>query len=119
MTYADGGIGAGDAPSPGPDFQHLFEAAPGCFLVLDPRLRIVAVSDAYLQATMTQRDAIVGRPLFEVFPDNPDDPDANGVGNLSASLARVARDLAPDTMAVQHYDIRRPEDQGGAPGKVP
>jgi len=41
-----------------PDFQALFEAAPGSYLVLDPGLRVVAVSDAYLRATMTER---VGR----------------------------------------------------------
>ena len=73
----------------GPDFRSLFEASPGCLLVLDTDLRIVAVSDAYLGATMTCRSDIVGRPLFEVFPDNPDDPTADGVANLGASLARV------------------------------
>ncbi len=101
--------GAGAAP----DFEGLFEAAPGCFLVLDPRWNIVAVSDAYLHATMTRRDDILGRYLFDVFPDNPDDPTADGVANLSASLERVAGTLAPDTMADQHYDIRRPDDRGG------
>ena len=53
----DDGVGRGVKP----DFQALFEAAPGCFLVLDPAWRIVAVSDAYLDATMTERDAILGR----------------------------------------------------------
>jgi signal transduction histidine kinase/CheY-like chemotaxis protein len=95
------------------DFKALFEAAPGSYLVLDPDLVIVAVSDAYLQATMTRREQILGRGLFEVFPDNPDDPQATGVGNLRASLDRVRRDRVPDTMAVQKYDIRRPESQGG------
>lgn len=56
-----------------PDFALLFQAAPGLYLVLDPEFRIVAVSDAYLAATMTQRDEIVGRGIFEVFPDNPDE----------------------------------------------
>ncbi len=44
-----------------PDFQALFEAAPGSYLVLDPGLRVVAVSDACLRATMTERAAILGR----------------------------------------------------------
>jgi signal transduction histidine kinase len=95
------------------DFSSLFEAAPGLYLVLDPDLVIVAVSDAYLRATMTDRERILGRGLFEVFPDNPDDPEATGEGNLRASLARVARDRVPDSMAVQQYDIRRPEADGG------
>lgn len=96
-----------------PDFRELFESAPGLYLVLTPDLRIVAVSDAYLRATMTRREQIMGRHLFEVFPDNPDDPSATGVRNLSASLERVLKKRAPDTMAMQKYDIRRPESEGG------
>ena len=84
-----------------PDFRALFEAAPAPFLVRDPELVIVAVSDAYLRATMTERDAIVGRPLFEVFPDNPDDPTATGESHLRTSLDRVRATNHPDTMAVQ------------------
>ena len=62
-----------------PDFKAIFEGAPGLYLVLTPDLRIVAVSDAYLSATMTNRASILGRALFEVFPDNPDDPAADEV----------------------------------------
>ncbi|HTL60477.1 MAG TPA: PAS domain S-box protein [Nitrospira sp.] len=60
----------GNTTSQSPDFHALFESAPGLYLVLDPTLTIVAASNAYLQATNTQRDAIVGRNLFEVFPEN-------------------------------------------------
>src|SRR5438128_2477238 len=95
------------------NFRLLFEAVPGQYLALDPELVIVAVSDAYLAATMTTRDGIVGRPLFEVFPDNPDDPDATVVSNLRASLDRVRTGLAAGTMAVQKYDIQRPPTDGG------
>jgi signal transduction histidine kinase/ActR/RegA family two-component response regulator len=98
---------------PMPDFRALFESVPGLYLVLTPDLRIVAVSDAYLQATMTQREAILGRQLFDVFPDNPDDVAATGVRNLSASLERVLATRAPDAMAIQKYDIRRPDEAGG------
>lgn len=97
-----------------PDFRLLFQATPGLYLVLDPGLEIVAVSDAYLRATMTNRDDILGRGIFDVFPDNPDDPSATGVRNLRTSLERVLREKVPDAMAVQKYDIRRPESEGGA-----
>jgi PAS domain S-box-containing protein len=99
--------------SPLPDYRALFESAPGCFLVLSPDLIIVAVSDAYLSATMTQRGAIVGRGLFDVFPDNPADVNADGSRNLRASLAKVLNDRCTDVMAIQKYDIRRPEEKGG------
>ena len=94
-------------------FRDLFESAPACLLVLDPDLGIVAVTDAFLEATMTQRQAILGRPIFEVFPDNPDDSSADGVANLSASLQRVMATRRPDQMEVQKYDIRRPAACGG------
>jgi signal transduction histidine kinase/DNA-binding response OmpR family regulator len=100
---------------PAPDFRVLFESAPGLYLVLAPdhAFTITAASDAYLRATMTQREAILGRGLFEVFPDNPNDPTASGVANLRASLGRVLQQRAADAMAVQKYDIRRPESEGG------
>lgn len=97
-----------------PDFQALFEHAPGLFLVLLPDLTIVAASDAYLAATMTRRRDILGRGIFEVFPDNPDDSQATGESNLGASLDRVRTALVTDTMALQKYDIRRPDAEGGA-----
>ncbi len=98
---------------PEPDFRALFENAPGLYLVLAPDLLIVAVSNAYCAATMTTREGIVGRFLFDVFPDNPDEPDATGAANLRASLGRVQTCLRPDAMALQKYDIRRPDSEGG------
>ena len=95
------------------DFEKLFESAPGLYLVLDPKLKIVGVTNAYLRATMTKRESIVGRGLFEVFPDNPDEADGTGTKNLRASLMRVLQTKAPDTMAIQKYDIQRPAELGG------
>jgi signal transduction histidine kinase len=100
-------------PASAPDFQTLFESAPNLYLVLAPDLTIVAVSDAYLRATMTQRDNILGRGIFDVFPDNPDDPRADGVRNLRASLERVVKNRVSDPMPFQKYDIRRPDSEGG------
>jgi signal transduction histidine kinase len=90
------------------DFKRLFEASPDILLVLlpdSPRYTIVGATRARLEATHTG-DEQYGRGLFEMFPDNPDDPGASGTGNLRASLERVLATRAPDTMAVQKYDIR-------------
>jgi PAS domain S-box-containing protein len=95
------------------DYRALFENAPGLYLVLTPDLTITAASNAYLRATLTVREQIMGRNLFEVFPDNPDDPAADGTRNLRASLQRVLSGGRADTMAIQKYDIRRPESEGG------
>jgi len=106
-------VGTPAVPAAGPDFRLLFEQAPGCLLAVDRDLRIVAVNDGYLRATLTERGDIVGRVIFDVFPDNPDDPTADGVANLTASIVRVLRQGTTDTMDVQHYDIRRPPNDGG------
>jgi signal transduction histidine kinase/ActR/RegA family two-component response regulator len=103
-AVSDGGVA--------PDFRQVFDSAPGCYLVLAPDLTIVAVTDSYLRATMTVREQILGREIFHVFPDNPDDPGATGVANLRASLERVLRSGRPDAMAVQKYDVRRPHSEG-------
>jgi len=96
-----------------PDFRAIFEASPGLYLVLDPELRIVAVSDDYARATSSVREDLLGRGIFDVLPDNPQDPRAEGLRNLRASLESVKQYRAPDAMPVQKYDIRRPESQGG------
>jgi hypothetical protein len=66
-----------------------------------------------LRLILTRRDEILGRALFDVFPDNPADKHPTGTRNLRSSLERVRETKAADAMAVQKYDIRRPEAEGG------
>ncbi|WP_162249874.1 ATP-binding protein [Massilia sp. Root351] len=88
-----------------PDYRALFEATPSPYLILATDFKIVSANNAYLRATRTTHDEIVGRDIFDVFPDNPDDPAASGVTALRASLLRVLRSGRPDAMAIQKYDI--------------
>src|ERR1700683_5295808 len=62
---------------------------------------------------MTQREQILGKGVFEVLPDNLNDPSAHGVRNLRASLERVLRNGVSDPMPMQKYDIRKPASEGG------
>jgi PAS domain-containing protein len=89
-----------------PDFQE----SPHPYLVLDPGpgLNIVDINDAYARATFTAREDVVGKSLFDVFPDNPDDELADGVRNLYASLRAVAATGRPNAMRIQRYDVRDP-----------
>jgi PAS domain S-box-containing protein len=91
------------------ELKSLFESLPGLYLVLTPDLTIVAVSDAYLKATLTTRDGLLGHYLFEIFPDNPDDPETTAVANMQASMNRVILNGIPDTMAIQKHDVRGPD----------
>jgi signal transduction histidine kinase len=100
-------------PSPDPDFRALFEAVPASYLVLAPdapAFTIVAASDSYLAASLTERDAILGRGVFAVFRDaNPANPHPTGIVNLRASLERVLRTREPHRMPRQRYDVQRPD----------
>lgn len=61
---------------------------------------------------MRSRDELVGRPVFAAFPDNPDNPDdpsASGVSMWRSSLQRVLSEHVTDVMAIQKYDIPRPD----------
>ncbi|HEY1848374.1 MAG TPA: ATP-binding protein, partial [Opitutaceae bacterium] len=87
----------------------LFESLPGLYIVLTPDLSIVTASDAYLQNTQLRREAIIGRNLFEVFPEDPSDPAATGRASLQASFDRVLNTQAADTMAILKYNVKTPE----------
>ncbi|MBK0403404.1 PAS domain-containing protein [Adhaeribacter sp. BT258] len=102
------------APTPTAiNYQNLFTSLPGLYLILSPNFTILDASDAYLAATLTRREKIVDRNIFEVFPDNPEFPDAMASVNLRQSLQKVLKRRKPHTMALQRYDIRRPKSIGG------
>lgn len=97
-------------------YKALFRASPTPFLILNvdsPRFTILEVNDAYLAVTQTERNKLIGRGLFDVFPDNPDEAQATGERNLRASLELVLESRVEHAMPVQKYDIPRPESQGG------
>lgn len=90
-----------------PPYQQLFEAGPHPYLVVRPNsdFTIVAVNAKYLEVTDTQREHIVGRGLFEIFPDNPHQPAIHSTDDLRASLHRVISARHPDVMSIQQYDL--------------
>jgi len=93
------------------DYQLLFEESPDVLLVLlpdSPRFTAVAATKARLESTHSTKEKTIGRGLFELFPDNPDDAAADGTRKLRDSLERVLASKAADTMAVQKYDIPLP-----------
>ncbi|WP_093864222.1 SpoIIE family protein phosphatase [Streptomyces sp. TLI_053] len=94
------------------DYQAVFQALPGPAALLTRGLVYADVNDAFLAVSGRTREQLIGRYLFDVFPDNPNDPSANGVRNLHASLERVMATGERDTMALQRYDVEDPERPG-------
>ncbi|WSU66909.1 SpoIIE family protein phosphatase [Streptomyces sp. NBC_01102] len=97
----------------GIDYETVFQAMPGAVTLLTTGLVYVDANEAFLQMSGRTRDQLIGRYLFDVFPDNPNDPAATGMRNLQASLLRVAATGERDAMALQRYDVERP----GRPGE--
>jgi hypothetical protein len=95
------------------EFRDRFENALTPALILDPGpgLLIIDINACYARAAATDRDRIAGRPLFELLPDNPDNPGADGVRNLFASLRLAAQTRQPHRVERQRYDLR--DSHGG------
>jgi PAS domain S-box-containing protein len=88
-----------------PDFSVLFNKSPAACMAMDADFTIVAVTDAHLEATSALREDIVGRNIFDAFPENPDQAEGDGVANVRASMLRVLQTRQPDVMPVQRYDV--------------
>ncbi|XXQ35723.1 Histidine kinase [Plasmodiophora brassicae] len=96
-------------PAP-PDFRLVFGAFPTiCLLVDVPHLRIVEASNAYLQATLSRREDLLGRSILDVLPDDPDNPSASMRRNMHCSLGAAQTIRGPHSLAVQKVDIRKPD----------
>ncbi|RUR12703.1 PAS domain-containing protein [Legionella sp. km772] len=94
------------------DYQALMRAAPDLYLILSPDLKILDASDAYLKATMVKREAVIGRYVFDVFPNNPHDPgSADTQGNFLRSAQIILKYKTSHLMPIQRYDMRRPDGE--------
>ncbi|MER5399356.1 SpoIIE family protein phosphatase [Streptomyces sp. NPDC002599] len=87
------------------DFGGVFHALPGMVALLTPEMVFVDANDDYLSNSGRSREQVVGRYLFDVFPDRPGDPASTGMRNLEASLRRVVESGERDAMALQRYDV--------------
>jgi len=98
------------------DFKLLFETGLGQFIILlpdSPTFTVFAASDAYLKAVNQSRAAMVGRGLFETFPEGPDPSHARTVRNLRASFHKVLETKEPDSLpAAQQYDLPESSSDG-------
>ncbi len=95
------------------DYGSVFHHLPVPVLLMTADQVIADANQAFCKLTGRGRGELVGRTVFEAFPDNPDEPGATGTANLGASLRRVAETGEPDVMAPQRYDVEVP----GSPGE--
>lgn len=93
------------------DLVAIVQGMPQPYLILDANLVIVGASKAYLVLTDRTLEDIVGRPILEAFPENPDAAGTVEQGPLEVSLQHVLATGNPHEMAVIQYDI--PQSGGG------
>ena len=95
------------------DYAAVFRDLPIPVILMTPEFVIADMNLAYLQVAGRTREELLGRHVFDAFPDNPSDPSANGVRELGLSLDRVMATGKPDALSMQQYDVEVP----GSPGQ--
>lgn len=93
------------------DFRRIFDASPNLYMVLDAGLRYVAANPAYLAATGSRLEGILGKSVPEIFPHDPLDPNNANLRLLMTSFERVLATREADIIALIHYRV--PSQTGG------
>ncbi|WP_086564819.1 PP2C family protein-serine/threonine phosphatase [Streptomyces africanus] len=94
------------------DYAAVFRALPGMVALLTPDLVYVDANEDFLRLAGRTREQLLGRYIFDVFPENPNDPAAAGMRETEASMLRVVATGERDTMALLRYDIEDRERPG-------
>jgi two-component system cell cycle sensor histidine kinase/response regulator CckA len=82
-----------------PDFRAMFESMPGFNLVLSPESRIIAASNACLQAANLTQVQIVELPLSDALPSWVTRSGPRAVKEIEASFRRVLNNRTQDATA--------------------
>ena len=91
------------------DTWSLFRASPTPGYVIHPdapHFTILEINEALLHVIGVERDTIIGKRLFEAFPDHSEDQ--GGQENLTASLNHVLKHKEMHQLELQQYDISKP-----------
>ncbi|MFF7845150.1 PP2C family protein-serine/threonine phosphatase [Streptomyces ossamyceticus] len=94
------------------DYAAVFHALPGMVALLTPDLVYADANEDFLRLAGRSREQLLGRYIFDVFPENPNDPAAAGMRETEASMLRVVATGERDTMALLRYDIEDRERPG-------
>jgi PAS domain S-box-containing protein len=88
------------------DLMKIFNALPKPCLILNPDLIMLSMNDAFVEVSLKTRAEMIGHNIFDIFPDDPNDPNATGQLNLRASFRKVIKEKVPDKMEIQKYSIQ-------------
>lgn len=90
-------------------YATVFKHSPiGCYLLsTTPEITILDVNDSFLHNVSLTREQMIGKELFEVFPDNPNDPEDTGIKALGRSIALAVSTGQAQLMSVQRFPIKK------------
>ena len=108
--YEAGGVSMVDTSI---DYEEVFRALPGAVALLKPDGTILDVNDGYVETSGRSRDQLLGRNIFDAFPQNPRDPSVLGPVQLRDSFEAVVETGERDVMMPIRYDVEDP----GRPGE--
>ncbi len=94
------------------DFADLFAHLPTPLMILDRELRYIDANALYLSITGRRLEELVGRFVFDVFPETPE--------RRTIFENAFHRAVAGETNSVirERFDIARPENEGGGLKRV-
>ncbi len=96
---------------PGYDYKAIFDNSPATMLIIDidaPFYTMLDVNNAYLSATNTKREDLIGKPVFGVFPANPTDEVSKNIERTIFSFEQTIKNKVPHVMSNYRYDIPIP-----------
>ena len=70
-----------------------------------PRFTIEDANGAFLEMTQCTLADVIGKGVFELFPDSKSNPATNGIANLTKSLNSICKTGKKHHMPVQKYHI--------------
>jgi PAS domain S-box-containing protein len=89
------------------ELGRIFNALPESYVVVDPAGVVVAATDSFLASTGTTRERLLGMDIVEAFPDNPDDPEANGTVVLRNGIDSVVESGESAEIPPVRYDMEQ------------
>ena len=87
------------------DYAAVYRRLPVPVVLLTPEFVIADMNLAFLQTAGRSREELLGRNIFDAFPEDPADPCATGVHKSAASLQRVLTTGEPGALEFQKYDV--------------
>ncbi len=95
-----------------PDMLRVFETLPDPYLIFSPELIILTASNAYLEATLMQRESLVGKSVAEAFPDPAEAGQRSPLAGMKESVREVLATRKPHRTEQIRYNLPDPARPG-------